>query len=229
MEETISIAAILSLFNQGGVTMYVIVLCSIILTSLVLERFIYFMKMGRNPDMLLAKIANLVEQKKCDEALLLCRGEKGSPARVFAGALHREESPREEMEEAMEATIAEETLGYEGNLNHIGTIAVIAPFIGLLGTVLGIMKAFHDIAMKGGTGPDVVAKGVSEALTATAAGLFVAIPASIFFNYFKGRGRSITSKLRIAAARLAEMLTLAKAGRPLPQDLREPGKDGREE
>jgi biopolymer transport protein ExbB len=229
MEETNPLAAVIVLLNQGGVTMYVIVLCSVILTSLVLERFLYFGMRAGNPQALLSVIAGFLERQECDGALDACRKAKGSPARVFAGALHRREDSREEMDEAMEATIAEEAIGYEANLNYIGTIAVIAPFIGLLGTVLGIMRAFHNIAEKGATGPAVVSRGVAEALTATAAGLFVAIPASIFFNYFRGRSRSISSSLRIAASRLAEMLIRTKTSRPLPEDLRAPRAEGRDE
>ncbi len=78
----------------------------------------------------------------------------------------------------------------------------IAPFIGLFGTVVGIIKAFRDLALSGTGGPTVVARGIAEALVATAAGLAVAIPAVIIFNYFTRRVKVIMSELEIFSARL---------------------------
>src|SRR5471030_2214945 len=110
----------------------------------------------------------------------------------------------------------------ERNLGIIGTIAVISPFVGLFGTVLGIIRAFQDIALKGNSTPAVVAAGVSEALITTAAGLFVAVVSVIFFNYFKSRIKSYNQEMIVAANQLAEMLAFHNAGSPIPTDLYKP-------
>src|SRR5471030_2494144 len=107
----------------------------------------------------------------------------------------------------------------ERNLAVIGTIAVIAPFVGLFGTVLGIIHAFDDIALKGNSTPAVVAAGVGEALITTAAGLFVAVIAVIFFNYFRSRIKTYNQEMIVAANQLAEMLAFHNAGSPIPTDL----------
>jgi len=110
----------------------------------------------------------------------------------------------------------------ERNLSYIGTIAVIAPFVGLTGTVLGIIHAFDEIALKGNASPAVVAQGVSEALITTFSGLIVAIVAVIFFNYFKTRIKDYNQEMIVAANQLAEMLHFHNTGSPIPTDLYRP-------
>ncbi|MDQ7823756.1 MAG: MotA/TolQ/ExbB proton channel family protein [Candidatus Eremiobacteraeota bacterium] len=220
MEDQNPIGAIFRIINEGGMTMYAIVTCSVVLLGLVIERFYFFWKMGLDYEWMLMQMAYFIENKQIPEAIHFCRQISGSLARVFETGLLRAGKPRQEIEEAMNSTISEEILGFDKNLSYVGTLAVIAPFIGLLGTVLGIMRAFADIALKGATGPAVVAKGVAEALTATAAGLYVAIPASVFFNYFKNRVKTTQQQMRFSGSRLAEMLVLADADEPLPEDLR---------
>jgi biopolymer transport protein ExbB len=108
--------------------------------------------------------------------------------------------------ETLIALLAEESKALrweaEQRLAGLGTIASIAPFIGLFGTVVGVIKAFHSISLKMGAGPAVVAGGISEALITTAAGLFVAVPAVIAFNFFLKRAR----KLSIELERVATLL-----------------------
>src|SRR5262249_34272273 len=93
-------------------------------------------------------------------------------------------------EGAMEGAKARERLRFERHLAYLATLGSNAPFIGLFGTVLGIIKAFHDLAGNQAGGPSAVMSGVSEALVATAIGLMVAIPAVVAFNYFNRRVRN---------------------------------------
>jgi biopolymer transport protein ExbB/TolQ len=102
-------------------------------------------------------------------------------------------------QETLLALLSEEAKGLrweaEQRLAGLGTIGNIAPFIGLFGTVVGVINAFHAISLKAGAGPSVVAGGISEALISTAAGLFVAIPAVIAYNYFLKRARRLSIEL----------------------------------
>ena len=105
--------------------------------------------------------------------------------------------------EALSALLDEETKGLRWEAEHrlaaLGTIANVAPFIGLFGTVVGVIRAFQAIAVKASAGPSVVASGIAEALISTAAGLFVAVPAVIAYNYFLKRSRKLSLELgRIA-------------------------------
>lgn len=111
--------------------------------------------------------------------------------RVIAKALLNIGRTPEALNETVNAEVANNRSELERGLNFLGTMGANAPFIGLFGTVLGIMAAFQDMAMAAHPGPQVVMSGISEALIATAAGLLVAIPDVIFYNYLKNRVKSI--------------------------------------
>ena len=110
--------------------------------------------------------------------------------------------------EALSALLTEETKGLrweaEHRLSALGTIANIAPFVGLFGTVVGVIRAFEAISVKASAGPSVVAGGIAEALISTAAGLFVAVPAVIAYNYFLKRSR----RLGLELERISTMIAL---------------------
>ena len=168
---------------QGGVVMYPLALCSLITVAIGLERLWQFVEAGRGADQIEA-IRKALGQRRREEARAAC----GTRDSIFC-ALARTATagmgdPQPVLAETLARTSVDEQLRLSRLLAVIGTIGNIAPFIGLLGTVLGIIRAFHDIARVGVAGAAVVARGISEALVATAAGLFVAIVAVIVFNLF---------------------------------------------
>ena len=142
--------------------------------------------------------------------------------KILEFGLLRGNKNRADITDALSIALMEHLNTLERNLGIIGTIAVIAPFVGLFGTVLGIIRAFDDIALKGNSTPAVVAAGVSEALITTAAGLFVAVIAVIFFNYFRTRIKGYNQEMIVAANQLAEMLHFHNVGEPIPTDLYKP-------
>lgn len=220
--ETNPISAIFVFLNQGGVTMYVLVFCSILLVGIVLERFYYFWKFTIDHEWLLMQMAYFVENRQVNEALHFCRQIQGGLAKVFEAGILRVGKLREEIEHAMNNTTVEQGLLLDRNLSLVGTVAVVAPFIGLFGTVMGIIQAFQDIALKGATGPAIVSAGVAKALITTAGGLIVAIIAVVFYNYFKGRAKTIVAQMNISSTRFSEMLSVLNTDEPLPEDLRPP-------
>jgi biopolymer transport protein ExbB/TolQ len=121
----------------------------------------------------------------------------------------------------MSVSISDATRYLEANLSILGTIAVIAPFVGLFGTVLGIIQAFDSIAKHGKTGIETVGAGVAEALVTTAAGLLVAIVSVVFFNFFKSKIKRMIGEITDYAARLGELLYFTQNKIQLPQDLTE--------
>jgi len=143
--------------------------------------------------------------------------------KILEFGLQRGEKNRADITDALSIALMENLNTLERNLGVIGTIAVIAPFVGLFGTVLGIIRAFQDIALKGNSTPAVVAAGVSEALITTAAGLFVAVVAVVFFNYFKTRIKVYNQEMIVASNQLAEMLHFHNTGAAIPTDLYQPG------
>lgn len=203
----------------GLATFILLVLCSIIVVAIVIER-IYFMRTNViDPEWLHSNVAFFLNGGKVDESLHFVRQVGGLLPRVYEVGLQRYHISAEMGDIAMTNSIATQRQQLERFLPVIGTIAVIAPFIGLFGTVVGIMNTFSAVAEKGQAGVAVVSAGVSEALIATAAGLFVAITAVVFFNYFRSRVGNITNQMAIAATRLSEMMELARTGKPFPEDL----------
>lgn len=196
--------------QKGGPAMYALFFCSILVFSITAERFYSLWKFHADPDMVLKQLTPMIESGKMDEAAEQLKNMSGVLPLVLQEGISRHALSKEKMETAMADSIVEYTPVLEGMLGALGTIAVIAPFLGLLGTITGLISAFNQIALRGTTGPAVIATGIYEALYTTAAGLVIAIPAVIFYNYFKSRISSIVSGMEIAGNRLVEMITLQK-------------------
>lgn len=196
---------ILALFRESF-TLVIMLFCSILSITFALERWWYFRTAQASPDEVLSHVRKSLEGGKTDAAAAYCQKHPSAVAQVVHyGLLHAARS-RKDLEELMLTKLKEERVKLERFLGVLGTLGNISPFIGLFGTVVGIIKAFRDLAMSGTGGPAVVAKGIAEALVATAAGLLVAIPASILYNYFMRRLKVITVDMEIASARLLVML-----------------------
>src|SRR5688572_20883489 len=167
--------------------MLVILGCSILTLGFALERIIYFKKRSGNPEAIMNAALNKLRsgsQKEVEWALSKAAHPVGPVASEVLASTHL---PGEVTEERIAMALSEQRLLLERNLGFLGTMGNTAPLIGLLGTVWGIMRAFHDMAATGSAGPSVVAAGVAEALFTTAAGLLVAVPAVILYNYYLRR------------------------------------------
>jgi len=206
----------------GGVAMWALLLLSIIAVAIVIERLFFFQTQHADVRGLLKQIGDRIAADDLAGALKVCKTGKGMLPRILEFGLLRGEKNRADITDALSIALMENLNMLERNLGVIGTIAVIAPFVGLFGTVLGIIRAFQDIALKGNSTPAVVAAGVSEALITTAAGLFVAVIAVVFFNYFKTRIKAYNQEMIVAANQLAEMLHFHNTGAPIPTDLYTP-------
>jgi len=164
-----------------------LVLCSVVTLGVVLERTLYYWRRRANTDETLDRVLKKINAGQMREARWACETCKhpmGPVAMEVFGKLARH---AEAIEGRLQVALSKQKLLLERNLNVLGTMAAIAPLIGLLGTVWGIMRAFHDMAQTGSAAPSVVAAGVAEALTTTAAGLIVAVPALILYNHFTRR------------------------------------------
>jgi biopolymer transport protein ExbB len=213
-----------SFINRGGPAMYGLLICSIAAVAIVIERLVFFAQQHGNSKELLRQIGAKISQDDITGAIKVCRQNKGMLPKILEFGLLRGNKNRADITDALSIALMEHLNSLERNLAVIGTIAVIAPFVGLFGTVLGIIRAFEDIALKGNSTPAVVAAGVSEALITTAAGLFVAVIAVVFFNYFRSRIKVYNQEMIVAANKLAEMLHFHNVGEPIPTDLYKPAK-----
>jgi len=205
--------------KSGGPAMWMLIFLSIVAIAIVIERLLFFATQHSDSKALLRQIGQKIAADDLTGAQKVCQTNKGMLPRILEFGLARGEKNRADITDALSIALMENLNALERNLGVIGTIAVIAPFVGLFGTVLGIIRAFQDIALKGNSSPAVVAAGVSEALITTAAGLFVAVVSVIFFNYFKTRIKAYNQEMIVAANHLAEMLHFHNTGAPIPTDL----------
>jgi biopolymer transport protein ExbB len=212
----------ISFIQRGGPAMLGLLICSIAAVAIVIERLVFFAQQHGDSKELLRQLGAKIAQDDIAGAIKVCRENKGMLPKILEFGLLRGNKNRADITDALSIALMEHLNSLERNLGVIGTIAVIAPFVGLFGTVLGIIHAFDAIAIQGNSTPAVVAAGVSEALITTAAGLFVAVIAVIFFNYFRTRIKGYNQEMIVAANQLAEMLHFHNVGEPIPTDLYKP-------
>jgi biopolymer transport protein ExbB len=205
--------------ERGGWDMWVLLVLSIVTVAIVIERLVFFASQHGDTKGLLKQIAQKIQADDLPGAIKVCQANKGMLPRILEFGLQRGEKNRADITDALSIALMEHLNALERNLGIIGTVAVIAPFVGLAGTVLGIIHAFDEIALKGNASPAVVAKGVSEALITTFSGLVVAVVAVIFFNYFKTRIKVYNQEMIVAANQLAEILHFHNTGAPIPSEL----------
>jgi biopolymer transport protein ExbB len=172
---------------RASPVMLVIFVCSILTLGFALERFTYFWRRRGNADALLQKLLEQVRAGGMREADWTCRATRHPLGAVASEVLHAAGQGADVQEEKLQIALSEQRLTLERHLGFLGTMGNTAPLLGLLGTVWGIMRAFHDMARTGSAGPSVVASGIAEALFTTAAGLLVAVPAVMLYNHFVRR------------------------------------------
>ncbi len=177
----------LEIIYAGGWLMLPILLCSTLAVAIILERFWTLRKRKVTPKGLGATVEDLAARHELD-LLHINRLRSDSPlGRVYAAALANRNRPREIIKEAVEDVGRHVVHDLERFLNTLGTIAGITPLLGLLGTVIGMIKVFSAIMISGVGDAQVLAGGISQALITTASGLTVAIPSYFFYRYFRGR------------------------------------------
>ena len=169
----------------------VLLVCSVVMVAYALERFVAFIRIGRLDTGTSERIKQCIRQGQIKEAIAMCTRKQNFITHAMEIALNAAHFPREEME----SIFALYRMKLQGLLNkHLGifgTLSFIAPLLGLLGTVLGVIRAFRDLALSGSGGPTIVAAGIAEALIATACGIAVAVTSAVLYNYFTTRQRSI--------------------------------------
>lgn len=161
-----------------------LIACSIVTLGVTLERALYFWRRRGNPAETLAKVQDQLGRGELKEAAWTCQATPHPLGKAAEVVLADRGATDGSGEERLHIALSEEKLLLEKNLGIIGTMAAVAPLIGLLGTVYGIMLAFHDMGVTGSSAPSVVAAGVAEALLTTGAGLVVAVPALVLYNQF---------------------------------------------
>ncbi|MEE9492492.1 MAG: MotA/TolQ/ExbB proton channel family protein [Gammaproteobacteria bacterium] len=194
------------LVTAGGWLMLPIIICSVIALAIIVER-LWSLRVARVlPKDLVVQVWAWAKDRQLDiERLRTLRAE--SPlGRILAAGLMNRNASRSIMKEAIEDTGRHVVHELERYLNTLGTIAAIAPLLGLLGTVIGMIKVFSSITTQGVGNPTAMAGGISEALLTTAAGMVVAIPSLMFYRFFRGKVAMLVLRMEKQALRMVEVL-----------------------
>ncbi len=174
----------LELLAKGGIIMIPIGLCSVAAMAIIIERFWALRRSRVIPRDAVNQIETWVKKREIAKAMDACRARDSSYAKILLSGLSRAGQDRRDIKEAVEEAGRQEVVHLERYLTMLGTIAAVTPLLGLLGTVLGMIKVFSIISTVGVGDPGVLASGIGEALITTAAGLSVAIPALAFHRFF---------------------------------------------
>ncbi len=196
----------LEIILAGGWMMVPILLGSTFAVAIIIERFWTLRKSKVTPDGLSATVEDWAAKQKLDQRHIDKLRAESPLGRVYAAALNNRMRSRELIKEAVEDTGRHVVHDLERFLNTLGTIAGISPLLGLLGTVIGMIKVFSAIMVSGVGDANVLAGGISEALITTAAGLTVAIPSYFFYRYFRGTVSEYVITMEEKAIKLIECI-----------------------
>ena len=194
------------LVKAGGWLMWPIIACSVIAMAIVVERLWIYRRRRVLPTNLVAQIWQLHQKNQLTAAHIQTVRKSSPLGRILAAGLMNRMHAREVMKEAIEEEGRQVVYELERYLNTLGTIANISPLLGLLGTVIGMIKVFAAITTSGVGNPGVLAGGISEALITTAAGLSVAIPAVIFHRYLSGKVDRIVLSMEEQSLKMVEVM-----------------------
>ena len=196
------------LIRVGGVTLIILFICSIVSLAIIFERYIYYRMRSRVKRVdFMAQIRQLLENKNLKKALELCENTNTPFSNVVYSGVSFHGHDERVVSNNMEREIVSETTVLEKHTSIVGTIGSVAIYIGLFGTVLGIIRAFHDISSSKVGGINVVINGISEALICTAAGLCVSVPAVVAYNYFMTRVNYFIRDMELCASETMDILT----------------------
>ena len=199
--------------KAGGWVMVPIILCSIVALAIIGERLWSLQRKRICPSRLVPQIWQWVKDGQLDASHVAMLRSDSPLGRILAAGLMNLRRDRVTMKEAIEDVGRQVVPELERYLNTLGTIASISPLLGLLGTVTGIIRAFHALSEGERMGsPTLLACGISEALIATAAGLLVAIPSLMFYRYFRGRVDELVVYMEQESLKMVEMLHGERGG-----------------
>lgn len=190
------------LLKAGGPVLILLLCLSVYSISVMIERFLRYRQNINRSRKLIDYVRYQLPARNFNKILEACR-KKGysntAASRLVVNLLKSDKNDLAQLNDLADSIIDWETAVLSRKLSVLATLASTTPFIGLFGTVLGVMRAFSDLASISGAGPSVVAKGIAEALVNTAAGLFVAVPALIAYNYFLSKVNFFAKNLQYLA------------------------------
>jgi len=199
---------VIEVITKGGILMVPIILCSVVALAITIERFLTLRRATIDTREFMDGMRKVVRQNRIQEAIQICDETDGPIARIVKAGILKHNRSKEDIREAIEDAGHLEIPRLERYLSAMATCANIAPLLGLLGTVAGMINVFAKIRNEGGSVPaDKLAGGIEEALFTTAAGLTVAIPTIVVYNYFVSRVDNMILEMEVSSSEMVELLT----------------------
>jgi biopolymer transport protein ExbB len=206
----------LNIFWEGGVLMFPIMAVSIVAVAITFERFWTLRRATIDTREFMDAMRTVLRQNRVQEAIAICDETDAPVARIMKAGILKHNRSKEDIREAIEDAGHLEIPRLERYMSALATCANIAPLLGLLGTVQGMIKAFAQIQHKQGqVNPSDLAEGIGNALITTAAGLTVAIPTLVVYNYFVTRVENMILEMEISSSELVELLTKHRGEREI--------------
>ena len=204
-----TVAALSQMWANAWPIISILVLCSVFSLAVILERWFTLGHWTFDREALLQQVRKPLLERRRDQAQALCTGLR-TPIGTILGILlshpgASRTTERESLDRLSQRLVRSESAKMIRYVTSLGTIGSVAPFVGLLGTVVGIIHAFKAIAENAGGGPGVVANGIAEALITTALGLFVAIPAVVAYNLFVRKIERVTEDMELCAEEVIDL------------------------
>lgn len=203
------------ILSQGGPLVFLLLGCSLLAVGIFLERFFLFHRANLDVQDLMQGLSNLLHKKNFAEALHVCAGTPGPVARVVHAALVQQEAPREELKQIVQEAGQLEVPKLERYLGALLAIAYIAPLIGLLGTVLGLIETFIPVTANGFAASSDLAKGIYRSLVTSAAGLAVAIPSYILYSYLAAALQSLLHDMERGGIEIVNLITATRQNKEI--------------
>lgn len=194
------------ILSHGGVSVYALLIASVLALAVFFERLLVLRRAKIVPPALIQHVNALVLAGKVPQARQLCRTRESPLAVLYEHVLQRADQPLELVQATLNEQGSQVVALLHRRLSMLGTVAAIAPLLGILGTVLGMIKAFQGIARQGFTGPLDMAEGIWEALLSTALGLVLGIGCLIAHRFLVGRAQSLVLQLQHETHRVLELV-----------------------
>jgi biopolymer transport protein ExbB len=199
-------------FREGGPIMWPLLLCAVLAVAVMLERFIFINKAAADNEELTEQVREHLNAGRVNEALSLCENTPGPVPALLANGIRNRNLDSDSIERAMEELALRETPQLYRRLGILDTVITVAPLLGLLGTITGMMSTFNVVAGAGQNNPNAITGGIAEALIATASGLAIAIVTLVGYNYLTEKVKEIIAEMEIRATQLMNILVGLRGG-----------------
>lgn len=193
---------------KGGPILWIILLLAVPVIAVLVERLLYFRRIAADEDKLFARVKGAVEKGHYDEALAICDTVEAPLAGLIRAGIEFRTLPEAELKEAVRDAALRELPQIERTIGVVNVIGNISPLLGLLGTVSGIISSFDVLGSFGAVSdPSVLAKGISEALLTTAAGIVIAVPAMVVYAWLSSKANAVIGRLEGQANDMVRLIT----------------------